>query len=82
MICHFDDLVNSHVNVGPFFGSLSIFSKYFTDGEEQVHWFSRRNAEKIHAILQGLLIAKKEGVDLKSLSKEELIPKLYQIGKR
>lgn len=82
IICHFDDLVNAHVNAGPFFGSLSIYSKYFTDGQEDIKWFSRNSAERIHAILQGLLIARKEGVDIKTMSKEEIIPKLYQIGKR
>jgi len=80
MICHFEDLVNSHVNVGPFFGSIAIFSKYFTDGEEDLHWFSRTNAEKVHAILQGLLIVKKEGVDISNVPKEEIIPKLYAIS--
>lgn len=82
LICHFDDLVNSHVHLGPFFGSLQIISKYFTDGEEDIKWLSRKNAETIHAILQGLLIAKKEKVDLKGLPREEIISRLYQIGKR
>lgn len=78
--CHFEDLVNSEFNVGPFFGSMSIYSKYFTDGEEQIHWFSRDSILRIHAILQGLLIAKKEGVDLKSVPDDELLAKLYELG--
>lgn len=78
--CHFDDLVNSEVNLGPFFGSLNVYSKYFTDGVETVKWFSRGDAAKIHAILQGLLIAKKEGVDLKNMTKEDILQKLYTIG--
>jgi len=79
--CHFDDLVNAEVNVGPFFGSLKIYSKYFTDGEEDIKWFSRGDAKKIHAILQGLLMAKKEGVDLHDIPNDELLTKLYKIGK-
>jgi hypothetical protein len=82
VICHYQDLVNSHVNLGPFFGSLNIYSKYFTDGEEQVNWFSKKDAEKMHAILQGLLITQKEGIDLKDLSREEIVAKLYSIGAR
>lgn len=78
--CHFDDLVNAEVNVGPFFGSLNIYSKYFTDGVEHVKWFSAGDARRIHAILQGLLIAKKEGVDLKSVPNDEILGKLYEIG--
>lgn len=78
--CHFDDLVNAEVNVGPFFGSLNIYSKYFTDGVEHVKWFSASDARRIHAILQGLLIAKKEGVDLKTVPNEEILGKLYEIG--
>lgn len=82
LICHFDDLVNSHVNVGPFFSSISIISKYFTDGQEDVKWLSRQDGEKVHAVLQGLLLSRKEGVDLKRLPKEEIIDKLIAIGKR
>lgn len=78
--CHFDDLVNAEMNIGPFFGSIQIYSKYFTDGEEDIKWFSRSDVKKIHALLQGLLIAKKEGVDIKSLSKDEILHKLYKIG--
>ena len=82
IICHFDDLINTHLNIGPFFGSIGILSKYFTDGREDVQWFSRRDAERLHAILQGLLIARKEGVSLRQLPKETIIEKLYAIGKR
>lgn len=78
--CHYDDLVNSQVNVGPLFGSLNIYSKYFTDGEEVVKWFSNTDAQRIHAILQGLLIARKEGVDLKETPDDELLTKLHKIG--
>lgn len=78
--CNYDDLVNAEVNLGPFFGSMSIYSKYFTDGEERVNWFSRESARQIHAILQGLLMAKKEGVDIKSIPNDELINKLTNIG--
>ena len=80
IICHFDDLVNSEVNVGPFFGSLKIYSKYFTDGEEDIKWFSRSDAATIHAILQGLLTVRKEGISLKDLSPEDIISKLYDLG--
>jgi len=78
--CHFEDLVNAEVNVGPFFGSMSIYSKYFTDGQEDVKWFSRGDAKKLHAILQGLLMARKEGVDIKNIPNDELLEKLYKIG--
>lgn len=78
--CHFEDLVNSEVQIGPFFGSIKIYSKYFTDGEEDVNWFSRSDAKKIHAILQGLLMAKKEGADIQNIPNDELLYKLYHIG--
>lgn len=78
---HFDDLVNSEVNLGPFFGSINVYSKYFTEGVERVNWLSRDGAQALHEILQGLLITRKEGVDLKDLSREEIIFKLRQIGK-
>lgn len=80
VICHFDDLAHSEVNVGPLFGSIRIYSKYFVDGEERIGWLSRNAALKLHAIAQGVLIARKEGVSLKSVPKEELMDKLYKIG--
>lgn len=81
-VCHYDDLVNSEINLGPFFGSISIFSKYFTDNHERVRWLSRKDAKNLQAFLQGILIARKEGVDLKGLTRNEIIAKLYTIGKR
>lgn len=82
VICHYQDLVKSDLNAGPFFGSLNIYSKYFTDGEEKIKWLTKKDATTIHAVLQGLLIAQKESLDLKELPKEEVIAKLYSIGMR
>lgn len=80
VMSHFDDLAHSELNVGPLFGSIKIFSKYFVDGEEQINWLTRRDASDLHAIIQGILISRKENVDLKSVPKEELIYKLHEIG--
>lgn len=78
--CHHDDILDSHLNLGPFFGSVSVHMKYVTNGVEVINWLSRHDAIKLHAILQGLLAAKKNNLNITALSKRDLTRKLEAIG--
>lgn len=78
--CHHDDILDSHLNLGPFFGSVSIHMKYVTNGVEVINWLSRKDAIRLHAILQGLLAAKKNNLDINTLDREGLAERLEAIG--
>src|SRR5690606_8068229 len=58
MSIRIEDILNVTVDVGPFFGSLKIFTRFFsTDKPYEVHFLTRRDALQIKRILQGYVIA-------------------------
>lgn len=82
LVSHHRDILNSNLNIGPFFGSLLINTKYLTHDEFTINWLWRDDALLLHEVLQGLLIAQKEEVDTKGLPKDDLIYKLREMGKQ
>lgn len=77
---HHDDILDSHLNLGPYFGSVLVHMKYMTNEVETINWLTRSDAKRLHGMLQGLLTAKKSGMDLTPLSTSELKKRLLQMG--
>lgn len=77
---HHDDILNSHLDQGPLFGSVTIHLKYVTDGEETIKWLSKRDAKELHVLLQGILSARKNEIDLTPLNRSELLKRLEEMG--
>lgn len=77
------DILNVTADVGPFFGSLKIWTRYFNNNDHpyEVHWMWRSDALKISRIMQGYLIALKNKVDCTPLSSKELAQMLDQLGR-
>lgn len=77
-----EDILNITANVGPFFGSVKISTRFFDPGKPyEVYYLWRDDALKIKRIVQGMLIAKQEGVDSSALSTQELSENLDKLGK-
>jgi hypothetical protein len=82
MSIRIEDLLNIEADVGPFFGSLKIATRFFDPGKPYVvDHFWRADALKVKRIVQGYLIARKDGVDCSSFSSEELATKLDELGR-
>lgn len=75
------DILNVVAHVGPFFGSLDIFTKFYAKKPLKVIYLSRADAVNVKRILQGYIASLNEGIDCSDLSKEELLKHLYTIGK-
>ncbi|MEK7153621.1 MAG: hypothetical protein AAB834_06735 [Patescibacteria group bacterium] len=77
-----EDILNVNANVGPFFGSLQIYTRFFNTKKPLiVNWLWRNDALRIKRILQGYLIAIKKGIDCTALSTKELSADLDELGK-
>jgi hypothetical protein len=76
-----DDIESVDVNVGPFFGSLRITSKFFVNNTRYVKFLTREDAEKLQSILQGHKLAKEKEIDCSSIKKDELIMMLEKLGR-
>lgn len=77
-----EDILNVDANVGPFFGSLKVYTRFYTTEKPYtVNWLSRDDALRIKRILHGYLIATKKGVDCSALETRELSTMLDELGK-
>lgn len=76
------DILNVEANVGPFFGSLQISTRFFTSEKQpyRMKWLSRDDAMRVKRILHGYLVAIKKNIDVSALSTEELAAMLDQLG--
>lgn len=82
MSIRIEDILNVTVDVGPFFGSLKIYTRFFnTDRPYTVSFLTREDAIKIKRVLQGYIIALQQKIDCSTLSTEELSSMLEELGK-
>ena len=75
-----DDVLNVESDVGPFFGSVHIFSKFFTNDIKSVNFLSRGSALKIQRMIQGYMIAHHRKIDCSTIEKNQLIVLLNDLG--
>lgn len=76
-----DDIEAVDANVGLFFGSLRITSKFFVNNTRYVRYLNRRDTVKIQSILQGYKLAKEKDVELSEIEKDDLVAMLCELGK-
>jgi len=78
-----EDVLNVTADVGPFFGSLKITSRFFDHQEKpyKITFLWRSDAMRLKRIAQGYLIARKKNIDCSKLSAKELRDALDSLGK-
>lgn len=82
MTIHIEDVLNLSVQVGPFFGSLTIAIKGLTSEDHfSINYFRRKDAIHLKHIIQGHTIARRDNLDYKSMEKEKLIETLIELGR-
>lgn len=82
MTLRVEDILNVTANVGPFFGSLIISTRFFDKEKEpyKINYLTRADALKIKRIMQGYIIAMRQKIDCSALSTVELARMLDQLG--
>jgi hypothetical protein len=76
-----EDILNVTADVGPFFGSLKILTRFY-DPEKpySVDYLWRGDAERLKRILQGYVIAHQKAIDCTPLETKELARMLNKLG--
>ena len=74
------DILNVEVNVGPFFGSVVMSSKYFNKKYKSVNFLWRHDAIKFQRLVQGSIIASRKQIDYSGIEKEQLVALLSDLG--
>lgn len=76
-----EDILNVTANVGPFFGSIKISTRYFDpDKPYEVRRLWREDALRVQAIVQGLIIATQKEIDTTVFNRRELVKGLTKVG--
>jgi hypothetical protein len=74
------NLADVIVTTSPFFASLEIIDSSFTENSVKISYLPKKDAEKAREIIQGLIVASKEGIDLTKLDVNAIKRKLQIIG--
>jgi hypothetical protein len=77
-----EDILNIIADVGPFFGSLKITTRFFDDSSEphNVNYLWRSDALKLKRVVQGYIIARQKGIDCTAFKPNELVDMLDKLG--
>jgi hypothetical protein len=73
-------LISAEADVGPFFGTVRMTSKYFVDNTHEVNFLTRNDATHIHRLLQGFIIAHEKGLDVTEVETDDLRVLLEDLG--
>jgi hypothetical protein len=83
MSIRIEDILNVTVDVGPFFGSLVISTRFFDNDNRKpykVNYLTRSDALRLKRIIQGYIIATQQQIDCSSIGTKELATMLDQLG--
>ncbi|MDO8591417.1 MAG: hypothetical protein Q7R60_00630 [bacterium] len=74
------DILSVEADVGPFFGSVHLKSRYFFTNARSIKFLSRGNAVKLQRLLQGYIIASQRKVDCTTIATKDLKVLLNDLG--
>lgn len=74
------DILSVEADVGPFFGSIHVTSRYFAQSPYTVRFLNREITLQIQHLLQGYIIAHTREIDCTNIDKKQLIILLKDLG--
>lgn len=74
------DILSVEADVGPFFGSIHITSRYYPVNPYSVNFLWRSDAIKLRRLLLGYIIAHERDIDCAEIGKAELVYLLNDLG--
>lgn len=75
-----DDILNVESDAGPFFGSLSIYTRIYGTEPLRITFLSRKDTICAKRILEGLIIANMKDIDITNIERKELLELLMRLG--
>jgi hypothetical protein len=62
-----ENIKNIEADFGPFFGSITVTSDLFINNTQTVNYLWRSDAKRIQKLVQGAVVAQREGIDLSKI---------------
>lgn len=75
------DILSVDADVGPFFGSLHITSRYFVNTPQKINFLPRSKALQLERQIQGYIIASQREIDCSTIPKDDLLMVLEDLGR-
>jgi hypothetical protein len=75
-----ENIKNIEADLGPFFGTVTVTSDLFINNTQIVHFLWRDDAKKIQKLVQGMVVAQAEGIDLNKIETKQLREMLIDLG--
>jgi hypothetical protein len=76
-----EDVLNVIADVGPFFGSVKISTRFFDEREPHaVNYLWRSDALRFKRVVQGYIISRQKGIDSTTFKPAELVEMLDKLG--
>ncbi len=75
------DILSVEADIGPFFGSVHMSSRFFVTNPFSLHFLWRSDAIRLQRLLQGYIIAHEQAIDCAKIKKAKLIELLNDLGK-
>ncbi|HVA10722.1 MAG TPA: hypothetical protein VNG32_00970 [Candidatus Dormibacteraeota bacterium] len=76
-----EDILNVTANIGPFFGSILIHTRFFDPAKPHaVNYLKREDALRIDRIMHGYSIALEKGINCAAVPPKELAKMLDELG--
>jgi hypothetical protein len=74
------DISDVFIETAPMYATLKIIDRNFIENQVIVPFLKKENAVKAQRIIQGLIVAEREGVDLSKVLDDSLVEKLETLG--
>jgi len=74
------DILSVEADVGPFFGSIHLTSRYFFTNPHSIKYLKRQDALNLQKLLQGYIIANERDIDCSAIDRSQLEELLEHLG--
>jgi len=74
------DILSVEADVGPFFGSIHLTSRYFFTNPHSINFLWRKDALELQKLLQGYVIAQEQQINCLNIAKTRLVGLLEDLG--
>ena len=77
---YIENVMDVFVEAGPIFASLKLVDKGFIENTVEVHYLKKSDAYIARRIIQGLVVAVKDKIDLAGIEGDEFARKIEELG--
>lgn len=75
-----ENIKNVQADMGPIFGTITVISDQFVNSEQRLEYLRRRDVDKIQKLVQGIVMATKDKIDISEVDPKRLQSMLTELG--